>query len=148
MDRLMKKITGFALVAVLMLCGNIVYAEIDDKKACYDMVSTVETVDCIDNVRKLWDKRLNERYKALMKACENKECKKQLKDMQLAWIKYRDLVVKYKSDPFADGASGSASSFNSADFVLDATRSQAIILGYGCTEGDLSCTPPYTDSEE
>ncbi len=144
----MKKITGFALFAVLLLCGNSAYADDLDENVCFDKVSTMETVECISKITKVWDKRLNERYKAVVNACENKECKKQLKDMQLAWIKYRDLTAKYKRDPLADGAPGSFSAVNIGMFVLDATRSQAILLGYGCTEGNLSCTPPYTDSEE
>jgi len=55
--------------------------------------------NCTEKACKQWDVELNKYYKLLM-GILSKEEKQQLKDAQIAWLKYRDLETKFRMNSF------------------------------------------------
>jgi uncharacterized protein YecT (DUF1311 family) len=65
---------------------------------CIEKNSTTAGMNnCTDEACKQWDAELNKYYKLLMGVL-SKEQKQQLKDSQIAWLKYRDLETKFRTD--------------------------------------------------
>ncbi|RKZ36725.1 MAG: DUF1311 domain-containing protein [Gammaproteobacteria bacterium] len=91
-----KKSSLLALVAGLSLASSFTYAvekshPIDAKTdACLEKNdSTAGMIECSVQAEQLWDAELNRVYKALRSKL-NANAKKQLKDAQLQWLKYRN----------------------------------------------------------
>ncbi len=57
--------------------------------------SNLGTADCYRIERVIWDEILNENYKDLMAAIEDKKDQDKLKEMQRAWIAYRDTTCDF-----------------------------------------------------
>ena len=85
---------------------------------------TVEMLNCSAAEIELQDARLNKAYKEVM-AQLSESRKKELRDAQRAWIKYRDANCKFHAD--AEGG-GSVVGLNSSDCFMSATASRAIEL--------------------
>ncbi|MBF5066250.1 DUF1311 domain-containing protein, partial [Salmonella enterica subsp. enterica serovar Istanbul] len=68
----------------------------------------------------------------------NKAQQNQLREVQLAWLKYRDLSCRFESSA---SAGGSAASLALQTCLADKTRQRADELKNlaGCQEGDLNC---------
>jgi uncharacterized protein YecT (DUF1311 family) len=81
---------------------------------------TSNMLDCIGVETKHQDARLNKAYKEIMTQLSESR-KKELKDAQRAWIKYRDANCKFYNDP--DG--GTMATLNSSDCFMSATASRA-----------------------
>lgn len=57
--------------------------------------SNLGTADCYRIETVIWDEILNENYKGLLASLDDKEQEKKLKDMQRAWIAYRDTTCDF-----------------------------------------------------
>jgi len=57
--------------------------------------SNLGTADCYRIETVIWDAILNENYKELMAALDDKEQAQKLKDMQRAWIAFRDATCDF-----------------------------------------------------
>ena len=137
------KFTGIAAaIAAALLCS----AALADSEADFNRevpgyekcmkkaTANTDILDCISIARKHYDKLLNDNYKKAMKHCEVRReitggsgvklCKKKLKEAERAWIKYRDLMAEYVYQVNL----GSIDQLNSAGFVAEETRKQALLL--------------------
>jgi len=116
-----------SFLAGLMLCCLTQVAYADDlglsKKfsKCMDKSDgvTVEMLGCIAAETKLQDARLNKVYKDVIVELSEPR-KKELRDAQRAWIKYRDANCKFYNDP--DG--GTMASVRSSDCFMMTTASR------------------------
>ncbi len=57
--------------------------------------SNLGTANCYRMEEAIWDQLLNENYKELMAAIEEKKDQDKLKEMQRAWIAYRDTTCDF-----------------------------------------------------
>ncbi len=57
--------------------------------------SNLGTADCYRIETVIWDAILNDNYKELMEAIDDKEDQDKLKEMQRAWIAYRDTTCDF-----------------------------------------------------
>jgi uncharacterized protein YecT (DUF1311 family) len=57
--------------------------------------SNLGTADCYRMEAKIWDQLLNENYKGLMEAIEDPKDQDKLKEMQHAWIAFRDTTCDF-----------------------------------------------------
>jgi uncharacterized protein YecT (DUF1311 family) len=63
---------------------------------CYEKNSSnLGTADCYRIERVIWDEILNEKYKKLMAAIEDPNVQVKLKEMQRAWIAFRDTTCDF-----------------------------------------------------
>lgn len=81
--------------------------------------ATMPMVDCTWEENKRQDRKLNELYKKLMVSLPP-EKQKELKQVQLAWIKYKDL----NCDFYYDRYSGSSTHINASSCYLETTASR------------------------
>jgi uncharacterized protein YecT (DUF1311 family) len=90
--------------------------------ACMDKSGgvTVEMLNCISAETKVQDQRLNKNYKELM-AQLSAARRKELTEVQRAWLKFRDLNCTFYADPEA----GSIATVSSNDCVLAMTALRA-----------------------
>ena len=116
-----------SFLAGLLLCCLTQVAYADDlglsKKfsQCMDKSDgvTVEMLGCIAAETKLQDARLNKVYKDVMAELSEPR-KKELRDAQRAWVKYRDANCNFYNDP--DG--GTMASVRSSDCFMMTTASR------------------------
>jgi uncharacterized protein YecT (DUF1311 family) len=122
----------FALL--LALCGASAGAYALD---CNKASTQAEINGCAARDLSQADTELNETYLAyrakLRLAQQN-----QIRDVQLAWIKYRDLSCRFES---SNVAGGSAAGMVLQNCLADKTRQRTKELQAlsGCQEGDLAC---------
>lgn len=144
------RLTGIALVfasaVALQFAGMAQAAEPTPPahiQKCYDnAMSDFDLVDCNDVEAKFWDKVLNDNYKMAMRGCTlvaqdnfegteakkfEENCKKQLKDTQRTWIKYRDGMAKVQCDLFPDFG-GTLQQVGCASAYNDLVKEQALKL--------------------
>jgi uncharacterized protein YecT (DUF1311 family) len=57
--------------------------------------SNLGTADCYRIETVIWDAILNDNYKALMEAIDDKDDQNKLKEMQRAWVAYRDTTCDF-----------------------------------------------------
>jgi uncharacterized protein YecT (DUF1311 family) len=57
--------------------------------------SNLGTADCYRIETAIWDAILNDNYKGLMEAIDDKDDQNKLKEMQRAWIAYRDTTCDF-----------------------------------------------------
>ncbi|MBG7618581.1 DUF1311 domain-containing protein [Herbaspirillum sp. AP02] len=120
------------LGALLFLCAGASYAA-----DCSKAATQAEMNACASQTLTQNDSDLNATYLAyrekLSKAQQN-----QLREVQLAWLKYRDLSCRFESSA---SAGGSAASLALQTCLADKTRQRADELKAlaGCQEGDLNC---------
>jgi len=81
--------------------------------------------------------KINKTYNAL-RAKLNSQQQQQLKDVQLAWIKFKDVACKFNASGVEGG---SAYSMVLSNCLAEETRRRSKALEYlaYCQEGDLSC---------
>jgi uncharacterized protein YecT (DUF1311 family) len=84
---------------------------------------TPDIIDCIGAETKVHDARLNESYKALM-ATLSEPRKKELLEVQRAWLKYRELNCKFYFDPNG----GTIARVEANDCFLKLTAERAVEL--------------------
>lgn len=113
----------FNLVAILPMASHAQHREYSKQlNSCLDNSGGVTQimVDCIKAEISIQDARLNTAYKSLMGTL-NSERKKQLQEVQRAWIKFRTLNCAFHNNP--DG--GTISRIHSNDCVLSMTANRA-----------------------
>lgn len=103
-------------------------------KACLGIAGwTLEMVTCVTEETEVWDRKLNETYKALMAAYKQQDedfsddyaMASRLKAVQRGWIKWRDLKCQFAYDEFRGGTMGR---ITGADCILTMTAERAIEL--------------------
>jgi len=88
--------------------------------------TTVGMDNCSDEACRQWDAELNEYYKLLMSVL-SKEQKQQLKDSQIAWLKYRDLETKFRTDALLSRQGTIYSNLAAAE-AMDIVKKRALEL--------------------
>lgn len=86
------------------------------------------------------DKRLNQLYGDYRKRLDDGQ-KQQLKDAQLAWVKYRDLACAFESSA-VEGGSAYPMVMNGCLSAKTSSRADELEQLSACEEGDLSCPAP------
>jgi uncharacterized protein YecT (DUF1311 family) len=86
------------------------------------------------------DQRLNQLYGDYRKRLDDGQ-KQQLKQVQLAWIKFRDLACAFESAS-VEGGSAYSMVLNGCLAQKTAARAKELEQLSVCTEGDLSCPMP------
>ena len=80
------------IIPALLLFATPAFAE--DEETCPDAVTTADIVECLTETYEDWDARLNTAYRAAVEPLEG-ERRTQLRDVQRAWIAYRDASCGY-----------------------------------------------------
>ena len=93
-----------------------------DGGACNQKSTTYDIAGCLDQRSKVWDKRLNDAYQALMKISSPVQ-RTALKKAQLAWLRYRDANCAYY-----ETEAGTIRMIDVASCMRDMTQSRAIEL--------------------
>ncbi|EIJ47076.1 hypothetical protein GWL_13170 [Herbaspirillum sp. GW103] len=120
------------LAAALLLCAGSAFAA-----DCTQAATQAEMNACASETLTHNDADLNATYMAyrdkLNKAQQNK-----LREVQLAWLKYRDLSCRFESSA---SAGGSAAALALQTCLAEKTRHRTDELKAlaGCKEGDLNC---------
>ncbi|MFJ3057450.1 lysozyme inhibitor LprI family protein [Herbaspirillum sp. NPDC087042] len=125
----------FSLPALaLLLALGMAHAQAAD---CAKASTQAEMTACASQTLTQADADLNANYLAY-RAKLDKARQNQIRDVQLAWLKYRDLSCRFESSA---SAGGSAASLALQTCLADKTRQRAdeIKALAGCQEGDLNC---------
>jgi uncharacterized protein YecT (DUF1311 family) len=85
--------------------------------------TTVATAECYDRERKIWDAMLNENFRALGDDLDDGQ-KAKLRDMQRAWITYRDTTCGF----YHDKIRGTLATTMAASCVARETARRALLL--------------------
>jgi uncharacterized protein YecT (DUF1311 family) len=125
---LWKKKARNATVLGLALFLSTEFVTADDREmtqeylTCLDKAGgvTVEMINCILAETKRQDGRLNDNYKKLISKLST-ERKKELLEVQRAWIKFRDTNCRFYNDP----AAGTSARVSANECVLNATADRA-----------------------
>ncbi len=88
--------------------------------------SNLGTADCYRSETAIWDEILNDNYKELLAALDDKEQEKKLKEMQRAWIAYRDTTCEF----YWFKIRGSMSVPMTASCLLRETARRAFLLAF------------------
>ncbi|MBP0596798.1 DUF1311 domain-containing protein [Herbaspirillum sp. LeCh32-8] len=128
----MKVIPRLALLLSLYGVGSAAFA-LDCNKA----VTQAEMNGCVAQDLNQADAELNQTYLAYRAKLRPTQ-QNQIRDVQLAWIKYRDLSCRFES---SNVAGGSAAGMALQTCLAEKTRQRAQELKAlsGCPEGDLNC---------
>ena len=107
---------------------------------CTDPKSQLEMTTCAGQEYASQDQKLNAAYSRYRSRLSESQ-KNQLKEAQVAWIRYRDLACDFESSAVADG---SAHRMVRYECLTEKTvaRLREITKLMECKEGDLSC-PAY-----
>lgn len=107
---------------------------------CANPISQADMNRCAASEHASADKELNKVYNAY-RARLDEEQKKQLRDAQLAWIRFRDLNCAFESSGVKGG---SAYPMVLSGCLAGVTRARVKQLAElaTCKEGDLSCPAP------
>jgi len=104
---------------------------------CDQAQTQAEMNQCAAEALNQADSDLNATYLAYREKL-NTQQKNQLRDVQLAWIKYRDLACKFDS---VSSTGGSLHSMALQSCLAEKTRSRTLELNKlaNCAQGDSSC---------
>lgn len=83
------------------------------------------------------DKEMNKTYTEYQSRLDRRQ-KRQIKEVQLAWVKFRDLACKFESSG-VEGGSVHPFIFRSCLAEKTRVRLKDLALLVSCEEGDLSC---------
>jgi len=106
---------------------------------CSKMETQSDLNRCYGVEYKAADKELNQAY-ADVRASLDERQKQELKAVQLAWIKYRDLSCNFE---LSNAKGGSAYSMGLSICLTEKTRARTAELKKmaSCEEGDITCSP-------
>ena len=107
---------------------------------CASAKTQLEINDCAAFEFKNADKKLNTVYSAYLTRLDTQQ-KKQLKDAQRAWIKFRDLSCEFESSGVDGGSAYPMVLQNCLTAKTRARIDDLVKLGQ-CRERDLSCPAP------
>lgn len=104
---------------------------------CAKATTQIEMTTCASETLTQADADLNASYLAY-RARLDKARQNEIRDVQLAWLKYRDLSCRFESSAVGKG---SAAALAMQTCLADKTRQRAdeIKALAGCQEGDLNC---------
>jgi uncharacterized protein YecT (DUF1311 family) len=95
--------TAITLLSLLLLTGVTTTGQKQKKDdPCPDAQSQAEMTQCAGKAYKAADAELNQIYQKLVAMLDDDE-KAQLKDVETAWIKYRDANCEFVADQFKGG---------------------------------------------
>ena len=97
----MKLLTGSILVVLILALA--ILAQDQKKDPCADAQSQGEMNICWGKEYKAADTKLNKTYQDFMSKLDEAE-KAQLKNAQLAWLKYRDANCEFVADQYKGGS--------------------------------------------
>jgi len=104
---------------------------------CGDLKTQSEMNQCAYKEHQQTDKELNEVY-STYRSRLNETQKRQIKDVQLAWVKFRDLACDFESSG-VKGGSVYPFILQSCLTTMTRARLQQLKFLANCEEGDLSC---------
>jgi uncharacterized protein YecT (DUF1311 family) len=104
---------------------------------CGDLDAQSEMNDCAFREYKKVDKELNEIYNSYRARLDEGQ-KRQLRDVQLEWVKFRDLACAFESSG-VEGGSVYPLVINYCLARRTADRVKELSALANCKEGDLSC---------
>ena len=87
--------------------------------------TTLATTECYNRERKIWDDLLNENFRVLRDDLDEGQ-KSKLRDMQRAWIAYRDTTCGF----YYDKIQGTMGGFMEAGCVARETARRAMLLAF------------------
>jgi uncharacterized protein YecT (DUF1311 family) len=121
----------------LMLFGVSALKDARASTECGDLVSQAEMTICASNELYLETAKINSIYNDLRLKLGSKD-KNKLKEIQLAWIRFRDLSCQFES---LASEGGSVNSMIMSLCLIRYTRQRMIELEIlnNCKEGDLGC---------
>lgn len=111
-------------------------AESNNTVDCSKATTQIDMEQCATEALNKADAELNQTYVEYRNQLD-RERQNQIRDVQLAWIKYRDLSCKYATSSTGGSAHGLALQSCLSDKTLQ--RTQEIKALANCREGDLSC---------
>lgn len=128
-----------ALVLLAIACG-LPTAQAADKLDCNNAITQGDMNECAYRDLKREDQALNAAYNAY-RARLSATQKEQLKNVQLAWIKYRDLACTYDSSG-VEGGSVHLLIYTQCIMRRTHQRLEEIKALANCGDGDLNCPSP------
>ena len=125
----MKNKLNVASALAFMVLATVAHADTDTREyspayqKCLDKSgdTTQGIVECTDKEVKVQDARLNQHYKAAMQGLEGEARKTQLRDVQRAWVKYRDAHCQF----MATLTGGTMDRIFGVDCMLGTTKQRA-----------------------
>ena len=125
---------SFPFLACLALAGSPVFAA-----SCVDLPTETETRLCAAAELDQADQALNKTYAKYRSGLDESQ-KRQLKEVQLAWIRFRDLSCRFESSG-VEGGSIHGFILNTCLTGMTRDRTRRLQALLDCKEGDLSCPP-------
>jgi uncharacterized protein YecT (DUF1311 family) len=98
----MMKLPTISGLLLLILCATILSQNQEKKDPCADAQSQAEMNMCWGKEYKAADAKMNKTYQDFMSKLDESE-KMQLKNAQLAWLKYRDANCDFVADQYKGG---------------------------------------------
>ena len=96
------KLATISGLLLLILCATILSQNQEKKDPCADAQSQAEMNMCWGKEYKAADAKMNKTYQDFMSKLDESE-KMQLKNAQLAWLKYRDANCDFVADQYKGG---------------------------------------------
>jgi uncharacterized protein YecT (DUF1311 family) len=96
------KLPTISGLLLLILCATILSQNQEKKDPCADAQSQAEMNMCWGKEYKAADAKMNKTYQDFMSKLDESE-KMQLKNAQLAWLKYRDTNCDFVADQYKGG---------------------------------------------
>ena len=96
------KLPTISGLLLLILCATILSQNQEKKDPCADAQSQAEMNMCWGKEYKAADAKMNKTYQEFMSKLDESE-KMQLKNAQLAWLKYRDANCDFVADQYKGG---------------------------------------------
>ena len=98
----MMKLPTISGLLLLIICATILSQNQEKKDPCADAQSQAEMNMCWGKKYKAADAKMNKTYQDFMSKLDESE-KMQLKNAQLAWLKYRDANCDFVADQYKGG---------------------------------------------
>jgi uncharacterized protein YecT (DUF1311 family) len=98
----MMKLPTISGLLLLIICATILSQNQEKKDPCADAQSQAEMNMCWGKEYKAADAKMNKTYQDFMSKLDESE-KMQLKNAQLAWLKYRDTNCDFVADQYKGG---------------------------------------------
>ena len=98
----MMKLATISGLLLLILCATILSQNQEKKDPCADAQSQAEMNMCWGKEYKAADAKMNKTYQDFMSKLDESE-RMQLKNAQLAWLKYRDANCDFVADQYKGG---------------------------------------------
>jgi len=98
----MMKLPTISGLLLLIICATILSQNQEKQAPCADAQSQAEMNMCWGKEYKAADAKMNKTYQDFMSKLDESE-KMQLKNAQLAWLKYRDTNCDFVADQYKGG---------------------------------------------